>query len=148
MERIISSMLMACFFIPVTPVLGQSGFRVTDPRLEFRDNKIHITYDILNYKPDDKFTVGIDVTDSDGNAIRARALTGEIGEEIEGGRNKQVTWNLAVDEIVMNAEIFFEVRARLIPRPEPELPSDAEAEGATPSGESTAGCRPCHRGQR
>lgn len=93
--------------------------QVSDPRLELRDNTIFISYDILNSTPADKFTVELIVTDSKGKRIKATSLEGDVGKLVYGGYNKRIAWDLEVDKIVMNAQIFVKVNVNAIPPPKP-----------------------------
>jgi hypothetical protein len=98
---------------------SQSPVKVSDPVLEMVGNIIHISYDILNSDPDKKYTISMVIKDEDGNIINARALNGDIGEEVSGGSNKQISWNLEADNIFIDAYIFVQINAKLIPPPAP-----------------------------
>jgi hypothetical protein len=106
---------------------SQTRVRVSDPRLEMVGNTIHIYYDILNSDPDEKYTISVVIKDEDGNTINARALNGDVGKEISGGSNKQISWNLEADNIFLDAFVFVQVNAKAIPPPEPVV--------VTPAGE-------------
>jgi hypothetical protein len=103
-----------------TAIFGQH-VQVSNPELEMRDNVIHITYDILNSTPSQEFTVELIITDSDGKRIRARTLTGDVGEGVTGGYGKQIAWDLEVDKIEMNADIYVKVHVKAVPPPEPVI---------------------------
>ena len=120
MGRIISLFPILCFFVCGTTCFAQTSIRIPDPRIELKDNVLHIYYDLLNSDLSDKFVVTLEITNAEGNKINANALEGDIGEAVDGGRNKHVTWDLQADEIVMNAKIYIEINARLIPSPEPD----------------------------
>lgn len=92
---------------------------VSDPRVEMRGNIIHVSYDIYNSTPAEEYTVDLRVTDSDGNVVPARALTGDVGEKVKGGGEKHIAWDLLQDKIIMNAEISFQVHVKAVPPPEP-----------------------------
>jgi hypothetical protein len=106
---------------------SQTSVKVSDPRLEMVGNTIHISYDILNSDPDEKYIISVAIKDEDGYAINARALDGDIGEAVSGGSNKQITWNLEADNIFLDAFVFVQVNAKVIPPPEPVV--------VTPAGE-------------
>ena len=99
------------FLINPSLLLSQSVVTIPNPRLELDENKIIISYDILNSEPTDLFLIWIEVTDADGNNIKAVTLSGDLGEEIKGGVNKKITWDLEQDKIVLDEEIFIEVKA-------------------------------------
>lgn len=100
------------------------SIEISDPKLELRDNNLLIFYDILISDPSstDEFTVSIQITDENGQEIAANSLTGDIGDKVSGGNNKQIIWDLTADNIVMNARIFVKVFASLNAPPESDLP--------------------------
>jgi hypothetical protein len=134
MRRIIPCLLGICCFIAASTCHAQT-FRVSDPRLELRDNTLHITYDILNSDPSDEFTVELVVTDAAGKRIHATALSGDIGEMVSGGSNKHMAWDLSADRIEMSAQIFVKVHVKAIPPPEPEVVIPVQEETAKESPE-------------
>jgi hypothetical protein len=135
MGRNRSLLLVTLALFCVSNCFPQESFQVPDPTIELKENLIHIYYDILNSLPSDQFIVNLDITDSAGNKIVATALEGDIGKEVGGGRNKHVTWDLEVDEIVMKANIYFEITARRI---EPPPPDPEESETITSPGAEDA----------
>jgi hypothetical protein len=110
------------------PSVIAQEIQVSDPRLELRDNTIHITYDILNSSPSDEFTVRLTVEDDRGQTIRADALSGDIGDMVYGGKGKEIRWDLTADGVEMEAQIFFKVYAKPVPPPEPVVVSIPEEE--------------------
>ncbi|MFH0756237.1 MAG: hypothetical protein V2B15_02985 [Bacteroidota bacterium] len=111
--------LFGVIWIVCTSSLFSQEIQVSDPRLELRDNSILISYDILNSTPSEKFTVELIVTDSKGNRINAAALSGDVGKMVYGGTGKRIVWDLEVDKIEMNAQIYVKVYVKAIPPPEP-----------------------------
>jgi hypothetical protein len=100
---------------------AQTPVTVSDPKIEIRDNIIHIHYDILHSTPEDQFVISIEITDADGNKIKARALEGDVGKDIPGGNDKHIAWDLEADKIYLNTSIYFEINATYIPQPEPAV---------------------------
>ena len=96
---------------------AQTSVQVSDPRLEMVNNKIHIHYDILNSDPEEKYTISILIKDEEGNIINAKTLEGDIGEEVHGGSNKQIKWDLEADNIILDAFVFVQINAKIIPPP-------------------------------
>ncbi len=72
---------------------AQTKITVTRPRLEVSDDNLIIQYDILNTRSSDFFIVWIEITDVNGNKINAISVSGDIGKDIKGGKNKRITWN-------------------------------------------------------
>jgi len=79
-----------------------------------KDNNINIYYDILNSRQTDKFKIWVEITDSTGNNVDARSLSGDIGENVSGGNNKKITWDLTADSIYLDAGIYVQVNAEIL----------------------------------
>ena len=89
----------------------QKNIIITKPRIEIFEENLIINFDILNAKPSDFYRVWIEVTDSDGNKINTVSVTGDIGQEIKGGVDKRIVWNMVSDKIYIDKEINIEVKA-------------------------------------
>jgi hypothetical protein len=133
MQRTFTLFLCACLLLCLPLVYGQN-VEVSEPKLELRNNTIHISYDILNSTSSEAFSVELIVRDADGNQIPTTALTGDVGEVVSGGSGKQITWDLAVEKIEMNAQISVKIYVTAVP-PAPE--TDAPVPPAPVSGEKT-----------
>jgi hypothetical protein len=75
------------------------------------DNKLVIKYDIQNQKPGQSFKVTLEVTSSSGNLLAVKSLNGDIGDNVEGGLNKQIVWDYNADGIVLQDNINIEIFA-------------------------------------
>ena len=104
---------------------------MTKPRLEVSDENLVIEYDILNVDPSDFFIVWIEVTDAAGNKISAVSLTGDVGKEIKGGSNKRIIWDLGNDKILIDEDIFVEIKAEKIPAKEETAEAETPEETKT-----------------
>ncbi|MBA7538725.1 hypothetical protein ES705_31002 [subsurface metagenome] len=93
---------------------AQTTVRLSKPRLELKDNHINIFFDILNSRQTDKFKIWVEIIDSTGNNIDARSLRGDIGENVSGGSNKKITWDLTADSIYLDAGIYVQVNAEIL----------------------------------
>ena len=120
MAKAIRYLLIILLVLPGQICRCQTRITVSDPRIELEGNVVHIYYDILHSQPSDQFTISIEITDEDGERINARALEGDIGDKVDGGRNRHITWDLEADQIFLHANIFFEIYATPIQPPEPE----------------------------
>ena len=96
---------------------GQAGVSISKPQLRLEKDNLIIKYGILSGKPDDKFNVNLRITDSTGTLISANSLSGDIGDSIGAGREKEIVWNLAADQIYINMGIFVEIRAEKLIMP-------------------------------
>jgi len=99
------------FLISPSIILSQPEVIIPEPRLELVENRIIIEYDILNSQQTDLFFIWIEVTDANGRILSAVSLSGDLGENIKGGANKKITWNFKQDDIILDGEIFIEVKA-------------------------------------
>jgi hypothetical protein len=123
--------LILLFLLLPDALYGQARITVTKPRLEVSDENLIIQYDILNAKSSDFFMVWIEVTDAAGNKIKALSITGDIGKEIKGGRNKRITWNLSNDSILIDEDISVEVKAEKIIMQEEQAETETSEETKT-----------------
>ena len=128
MGRPLQSLLIIFFLIAGSLCYSQTSVKVSDPRIELKDNIVHISYDILNNDPEERYSISIAINDENGKPIDAKALNGDIGEEITGGNNKQITWNLEADNIYIDAYIVVQIFARIIPKQEDVISQDESKE--------------------
>jgi hypothetical protein len=105
------SVIILNFFFSIC--IAQTLPEVSKPSLELRDNKLIVHYDIKNFDPEDKFKIWIELTDEEGNTINARSLSGDIGDSIAGGNNKEIAWDFKKDNFNTDTEIFVEVSAEI-----------------------------------
>ena len=104
-----------CLILP--DCKGQKVATISQPRLTLLNDSLIIRYDIQDAQSGDKFNVRLEITDAEGNKINARNIRGDIGDNIEAGKNKQITWNLSADNIFINTSINVEIIARKIIMP-------------------------------
>ena len=121
MGKALQSQLAILFILIGSLGYSQTSVRISDPRIEMVGNTIHIFYDILNSTPDENYIISVVIKDEDGHVINAKAIDGDIGEEVRGGSNKQITWDLEADNIYLDAYVFIQINASVIPPPVPEL---------------------------
>ncbi len=77
-------------------VSAQPASGITNPVIELKDNQIHIIYDILNSDSTDFYKIRLEITDLTGHVIDAKTLSGDIGEKVKGGSDKQILWNFSL----------------------------------------------------
>lgn len=94
--------------------IAQPTVKISKPRLELEDNHINIFFDILNSRQTDIFRIWVEITDSTGNNIAARSLSGDIGDNVRGGDEKKITWDYAADRIYPETGIYVQVNAEII----------------------------------
>ena len=111
--------------------VAQNPPSLSEPRLDFHENVLQISYDILSFAPEDKFSVDIDIRDEKGRVLNASALNGDIGKEIPGGNDKKITRNLASDSVYMRGYVSVTIHASLAPPPPPVVLVSAASDKAT-----------------
>ena len=77
--------------------------------LEFYDNKLHITYNIDDKNPSDKFIIKIQISRQNGEPVRTKSITGDLGDSINPGKNKTIIWDLEKDNFYINEDISVEI---------------------------------------
>ena len=69
---------------------SQSRAEIWKAEAELVGNRVKITYDISDHSENDEFDVRIEVSDSSGNPLNTRTVTGDIGDYIKGGSGKEI----------------------------------------------------------
>jgi hypothetical protein len=123
-HAILNSILFFTLFnLAFTVCHGQETYTVSKPRLAITNDVLTITYDIIDSNPDDRFNIWLEISDSSGNEIKAKALNGDIGNNIKPGKNLQVKWNLQADNIYLDQTINVLIVAEKI---EPKIVSEVK----------------------
>jgi hypothetical protein len=91
--------------------IAQTAFSISPPKLKFSNDSLIIRYDILDANDKDKFNIYLEITDFSGARINAYSLTGDIGDSIKPGANRQIIWNLSADSIFIDNTINVEIIA-------------------------------------
>jgi hypothetical protein len=128
-RKFLLNILFYCVFFNTT---GQLTAKISQPQLALINDNLVIKYNILDATPKDKFNIWLEITDSTGAEINAFAFTGDIGDSVKGGLNKEIIWNLSADNILLNSNINIEIIGKKIVIPEivteevhlSEIPSD------------------------
>lgn len=104
--RVLQGLFLFCFSFSA---IGQIEVRFSDPDLELINGKLQISYNILNSKSNERFSVWIEVTDVNGDVIKARTLSGDFGDYVSGGGGKIILWNLIADEVSDGQGIYVQL---------------------------------------
>ncbi len=94
---------------------AQTTVKITKPYLEVKANTVNIYYNITNSQPTDKFRIWLEITDSTGNVINAHALYGDFGDNVSGGNNKIIKWDITSDSVFVNNGLYFKIFAEKLP---------------------------------
>ena len=94
--------LVFVFSLLATQNYAQTKANVTINNIEETDEgMLIIKYSLDNYKSNELFDVNLEVKKGDSNLI-VTSVTGDIGENIEGGNQKTIEWDLLKDNIVLD----------------------------------------------
>jgi hypothetical protein len=91
--------------------LHAQDVKVNTTSIEDIDNKIVIKYDIVDSKASDRFNIAIEITSSTGQNIQPNSISGDLGNKISGGSDKQIVWDYTADGFVMKGNINIEIFA-------------------------------------
>jgi len=86
-------------------------FQLTTPKLEFDGNHLQIYYDVIDKNQSDQFYVWVEMETKNGEQIKMKSLSGDVGEKVKSGKNKQITWVPGKDNVFLNQEVSVEVKA-------------------------------------
>lgn len=103
-------------------IFSQQNPEISNIKLEFNEGTLNIQYDILHSDPEDIFKVWLVISNSKGKEIKAQAFEGDIGERINGGGNKSITWYPDKDNVYLDEEISVLVKAMKEPGISEESP--------------------------
>jgi len=78
---------------------------------ELVNNKVIITYDIIKHQYSEMFKIWVKVYTAQENELKAKALTGSVGENVAGGNKKKIIWDVNKDGVHLNNDIYVEVLA-------------------------------------
>lgn len=107
-------LIVFIFLVYYSSSYAQTDVKLSKPQLELHANNINIYYDILNSSPTDKFRIRLEISDSTGNAIYAKFISGDIGDNVSGGSDKTIIWNFVADSIFLDNGIYVQVYAENI----------------------------------
>ena len=104
--------LTICLFFSGFELQAQS-VKVETSNLEIVNNKLIIDYNFIKSKSTQRFNVWVEITKSTGEKINAQSFSGDIGDDLKGGENKQIIWDYNKDGIILNDDINVEVFANI-----------------------------------
>lgn len=91
----------------------QTVAKIDNTNLEINEGRLIISYDLINAKPNERFNVWIEVKKSSGQEIRAKHISGQVGNNIVGGRGLNIVWNFESEGLNIEDEISVQVMAEL-----------------------------------
>ncbi|MBN1415680.1 MAG: hypothetical protein JW973_11315 [Bacteroidales bacterium] len=104
-------LILLCSCINVS---GQKNIIISPPSLKISDHQLIIKYDIQHSTINDVFRIWVMITDSAGQKYNATSLTGDIGNNVSGGPDKIVIWDMEKDGYYRNIEVYVEIKAEKV----------------------------------
>lgn len=94
-------------------LLIPSKAKVENVNFGYVMDQVVITYEIVNTKFGEKFTVFLEVYNTKGEEITAMSIIGDVGENIKGEERKKITWNIHRDVEKLDDNIYVVIKAEL-----------------------------------
>jgi len=94
-------------FAQTTPEVKNVDFTVVN-------DTMFIFYDIANIKEQERFTVSVCIKTINGKIINPQTLTGDIGKNIKGGKDKKIVWAITKDNVSIDEEGYVEITAKFV----------------------------------
>ncbi len=141
--------LLSVSFLLLTIV--SNAQRISNVDFEVKNNKVEITYDILNVEKDQKFDITLWYSFTDRNYQRIYSnLTGDIGQitATQKGNitNQKIIWNALAGGESIKGDIIFKVQAVITdPFPSPEMVFINGGTFQMGSNDGDSGEQPVHR---
>jgi len=105
---------IACFiFFSTYQSVSQELSKALISNIDFglEDGKIVITYDLLKSGKGEWFLIYVNAITESGDTIVARTVSGDVNENITGGRKKTIVWDYKRDNFFTNEAFQIEVNA-------------------------------------
>lgn len=99
------------FLLSSVMCYSQKKARISTPDLRYYNDTLIIAFSINNCQAEELFTIDPKIFTSNGNEVSASSLSGDLGENIKCGSNKQIIWNLANDDFQINDDIEVQIFA-------------------------------------
>ncbi|MCX6286523.1 MAG: hypothetical protein NTY96_05365 [Bacteroidetes bacterium] len=90
---------------------AQSPAEIRNVNFTLQHDSLIITYDLLKAGHDEKFIITVEVSTAAGKLIHPQTLTGDVGNNVSGGKGKQIIWDIRKDKVFINEGISVEVFA-------------------------------------
>lgn len=103
-------MFLYICLLSLSAISSSQGVQISPLKLEFDGRQLSITYDFNNSKESDQFYVWVEMEKKDGQSIKIRSVTGDVGDT-RSGKNKKITWDPGNDSIFLDEEVSVEVKA-------------------------------------
>lgn len=104
-------LILFLFFLHLASKSFSQEFKINILKPEFDGRQLLISYDIVCNNQADQFYVWVEIAMENGEPIRIKSLSGDVGDNIKAGRNKKIFWEPAKDSILLDEDVYVEVKA-------------------------------------
>ncbi len=109
MKELVKIMFWALILFTMSSGALLAQPRIANTKSRIIDEKLMITYDVLNSTPQDKFKIWVGITTKSGMSLTPKSLSGDVGDNVSGGVGKLIIWNLKNDNIMMSETFIVKV---------------------------------------
>ncbi len=110
-KKISIILLVILFLFCVFSQSFAQDVQIETTNLAIVDKKLEISYEFVSSKKKHRFDVWVEITTVSGKKITARALAGDIGDNLAGGKDKKIIWDYNADGVVLDEEVNVKVKA-------------------------------------
>lgn len=104
-------LFIVLIFLLISLKSSPQSFLITSPKLQFDGTLLQISYDIVDNNRSDQFFVWVEIEKKNGETIIVKTLSGDVGEKINSGTGKKITWIPEKDSVFLDEEVLVEIKA-------------------------------------
>jgi hypothetical protein len=90
---------------------AQSKAEIKNVDFSVRNDSMFVVYNLDKAGKQERFTISLKVATASGKEIHPQATSGDVGNNITGGKSKKMIWDIKKDNIFINEGISVEVIA-------------------------------------
>lgn len=109
MSRLIRSIAVLCLLYSAVTTRAQVTTRISTPQLEVQNEKLVISYQIVNGTDAENYRIWIEVTNAANESVDARSLSGDVGASVRGGGTRYIVWDYRADGVSLESGIYVQV---------------------------------------
>ncbi len=95
--------------VPAKEATAQSKAGIFNVDFTVSRDSLIITYDILKSKFSERFNITFTVKAVTGKTYAPKTVTGDVGNNVFGGKGKRIVWEVSKDNVLIDEEVFVEV---------------------------------------
>ena len=92
-------------------IIVESKAKIQNVEFILVNDQLVITYDLVNAKPGERFNISVKILTVTGKEIDAQAFSGDANNDVSGGYQKKIIWDIEKDIAYIEDEIIVRVLA-------------------------------------